>query len=146
MAGRTGWMEKRQHERVVATLKIGYRLIESKDKKKLLTDESYRTTTADQLPGLSQVSPIYEAVTKDISAGGLCIVSEQEAPLGTVLEVSLQLPNYQTSLKFLAEVVRVDAMTEMGRTLQRWGVKTLAINKEDVTRMEAYLIEKMRKK
>ena len=146
MAGKTGWMEKRQHERVVATLKISYRLIESKDKKKLLTDESYRTTTADQLPGLSQVSPIYEAVTKDISTGGLCIVSEQEAPLGTVLEVSLQLPNYQTSLKFLAEVVRVDAMTEMGRTLQRWGVKTLAINKEDVTRMEAYLIEKMRKK
>jgi c-di-GMP-binding flagellar brake protein YcgR len=146
MAGKTGWMEKRQHERVVATLKIGYRLIESKDAKKVLAEDSYRTTTADQLPGLAQVSPIYEAVTKDISAGGLCIVSEQQAPLGTVLEVSLTLPNYQTSLKFLAEVVRVDQLSEMGRTLQRWGVKTLAINKEDVTRMEAYLIEKMRKK
>jgi hypothetical protein len=49
-------------------------------------------------------------------------------------------------LKFLAEIVHAEPFTEMGRTLQRSGVRTLAINKEDVTRMEKFLIEKMRKK
>ncbi len=146
MAGKTGWVEKRQHERVVATIKISYRVIEEKYAKAVLSQESYRSTTAEQLPGLSQVSPIYEAVTKDISLGGLSVVSDQLLPKGTVVEVGLTLPNYQTTLKFLAEIVHAEPFTEMGRTLQRSGVRTLAINKEDVTRMEKFLIEKMRKK
>jgi len=146
MAGKTGWVEKRRHERIVATMKVSYRLIESQDAKKILSEDSYRGTTVDQLPGLAQISPIYEAVTSDISVGGLSLVSEQPLPEGTVMEVSLQLPNYQTSLKFLAEIARVEAFHEQGRPLQRSGVKTLAINKEDVTRMEKYLVEKMKKK
>lgn len=146
MTGKTGWVEKRQHERVVATIKVSYRVIESKQAQAILAQDSYRSTTADQLPGLSQVSPLYEAVTKDVSLGGLSILSEQPMPAGTVLEVGLTLPNFQTTLKFLAEVVRAEALTEMGRALQRSGLKTLAINKEDVTRMEKYLIDKMRKK
>jgi hypothetical protein len=146
MAGKTGWVEKRQHERVVATIKISYRIIESKDAKAVLSQDSYRSTTADQLPGLSQVSPLYDAVTRDVSVGGLSILSEQPIPKGTVVEVGLTLPNYKTTLKFLAEIVYVESITEMGRALQRSGVKTLAINKEDVTRMEEYLIEKARKK
>ncbi|HVM31985.1 MAG TPA: PilZ domain-containing protein, partial [bacterium] len=100
----------------------------------------------EQLPGLSQVSPLYEAVTKDISLGGLSVVSDQMLPRGTVVEIGLTLPNYQTTLNFLAEIVHAEPFTEMGRSMQRSGVKTLAINKEDVTRMEKYLIEKMRKK
>ncbi|HET9869707.1 MAG TPA: hypothetical protein VFR02_04305, partial [bacterium] len=87
MTGKTGWVEKRQHERVVATIKVSYRVIESKQAQAILAQDSYRSTTADQLPGLSQVSPLYEAVTKDVSLGGLSILSEQPMPAGTVLEV-----------------------------------------------------------
>jgi len=137
MKGKTGWVEKRQHERVVATIKVGYRVIDPQQARSLLSQE---------LPGLSQVSPLYEAVTKDISLGGLSVVSDQMLPRGTVVEIGLTLPNYQTTLNFLAEIVHAEPFTEMGRSMQRSGVKTLAINKEDVTRMEKYLIEKMRKK
>jgi hypothetical protein len=146
MAGKTGWVEKRHHERIVATVKISYRLIDSKDAQAMLSQDSYRSTTAEQLPGLSQVSPLYEAVTKDISVGGLSVLSEQPIPKGTVVEVGLTLPNYKTVLKFLAEIVYVESITEGGRALQRSGVRTLAINKGDVTRMEEYLIEKARQK
>ncbi|MGH7740062.1 MAG: PilZ domain-containing protein [bacterium] len=146
MSGKTGWVEKRQQERIVTTMKVGYRIIESHKAKDLLAQNSYRNTTTDQLAGLSQVSPLYEAVTKDISLGGLSIVSDQPISVGSVVEVGLSLPNYQMTLKFLAEIVRTEPFVEMGRSMQRSGVKTLAINQEDVTRMEQYLIEKMRKK
>jgi hypothetical protein len=146
MAGKTGWVEKRRHERIVATVKISYRIIAPQDAKEMLSQDSYRSTTADQLPGLSQVSPLYEAVTQDVSVGGLSVLSEQPILQGTVVEVGLTLPNYKTVLKFLAEIVHVESVTEMGSSLQRSGVRTLAINKGDVTRMEEYLIEKARQK
>ena len=144
MAEKTGWMEKRRHQRVTANLKVGYRVIETGEAQTLLSQDSYRETTADQLPGLSRSSSLYDAVTQNISTGGFCMVSDRAMPAGSLVEVRLDLPDYQTALKFLAEVVRIEPWSEGGTVLHRLGLKTLAINKEDITRMERYLADKMK--
>src|SRR5208282_80568 len=77
MAEKSGWMEKREHERFLAALKVSYRIISTAEAQTILSQDSYRETTADRLPMISQVSPLYEAVTQDISLGGFCMVSEQ---------------------------------------------------------------------
>ena len=64
MGDKTGWVEKRQFERIVATLKVDYRLVDSKDSKKALEHTHYKLTKAEQLPELSKKSPLYHAVTK----------------------------------------------------------------------------------
>jgi len=70
MAEKSGWMEKRQHERFLAALKVGYRIIPAAEAQTVLAQDSYRETTAARLPMISQASPLYEAVTQDISLGG----------------------------------------------------------------------------
>lgn len=143
MAEKSGWMEKRQHERFLTALKVSYRIISTAEAQTILSQDSYRETTADRLPMISQVSPLYEAVTQDISLGGFCMVSEQAVPARTVVEVILTLTQTMTALKFMAEVVRTEPLSQGGSTLHRLGLKTLAIHKEDMTRMEQYLADKM---
>lgn len=140
MDKKSGWVEKRKFERIVATLKMEYQIVSGPETKKLLAHEHYQETTVDHLPKLSQKSSLYEAVTKDISMGGLALVSQQALQAGMVLEVSLHLPNFKTILKFLAEIRHVQTTVEMGRTLFQAGIQIMAINKADVEKMEDYLL------
>jgi c-di-GMP-binding flagellar brake protein YcgR len=136
---KTGWMEKRQYERIVANLKVQYRMVEEKDAKKVLKHSSYKDSAVEHLPELAKKSHVYHAVTRDLSLGGLALVSDHPFPIGSVAEVGLQLPHYKTILKFLAEVVRSDSFTEMQRTLHRAGLRILAINRDDVDHIGRYL-------
>ncbi len=138
MSTKPGWMEKRQHERVLTSLKVEYRLVEG-SAKKVLKHENYSDTTLDQVVQMSAKSTVHQAVTKDISMGGMSLVGEQAFPMGAIVEVGLHLPHYKTQLKFVAEVVRSDAFTEMQRTYYRSGLKILAINKADIDHISRYL-------
>jgi hypothetical protein len=145
MANNKGWIEKRQHERIVATVKVDFRLVNPKDSKNVLDHVDYKNTTVEKMPALSHKSSLYHAVTKDISLGGLALLGENEFPMGSVVEVGLHLPRYEAVLKFLAKVVRTESFIEMGRTIHRAGVQTIAINHEDLNKIEKYLIDLAKK-
>jgi hypothetical protein len=139
MDKKSGWAEKRQHERVLATLKMKYQIVSGAESEKLLSHSNYSQTTVDHLPQLSEKSSLYRAVTKDISMGGLALVTQNPLKAGMVLEVSLRLPNYNVDLKFLAETRHITTTTEMGKTLYHAGIRTLAIHKGDVEKIANYL-------
>ena len=141
MGMKKGWVEKRQHERVVATVKVEYRLVDAKDSKKILDNVDYKNTTVEKMPALSHKSSLYHAVTKDISLGGLALLGDNEFPIGAVVEIGLHLPRYESVLKFLAKVVRTESFIEMGRTIHRAGVQTIAINQDDLNKIEKYIID-----
>src|SRR5581483_1981921 len=145
MQKKSGWVEKRQHERVLATLKMEYQIVRGPEAEKLLGHENYKLTKKEHLPELSEKSSLYRAVTKDISLGGLSIVSQQHLQKGALLEISLHLPNYKSILKFLAEIRHVETTVEMGRTLFHAGIHTLAIHKGDVDLIGKYLIDQKEK-
>jgi hypothetical protein len=140
MGMKKGWVEKRQHERVVATVKVEYRLVDAKDAKKILDNVDYKNTTVEKMPALSHKSSLYHAVTKDISLGGLALLGDNEFPIGAVVEIGLHLPRYESVLKFLVKVVRTESFIEMGRTIHRAGVQTIAINQDDLSKIESYVI------
>ncbi len=142
----TGWMEKRQFERIDASIKVTYCLIPKADLVGTLSDPAYRESTTDQLPELSKKSAIVHAVTRDISMGGMSLVGQAAFPPDMALEIHLYLPKYPTPITLLAEVVRADAEAggSNGSTF-RAGLKILAINKKDVIRLDKYLLaEKLR--
>ena len=146
MDEKSGWVEKRQHERIVATLKVNFHVIRSDEAQRLLENERYKSTTAELLPELSQKSNLYKAVTKDISLGGLALVSQEPLSRGMLLEINLQLPSYHTSLKFLAKVMHTETFEEMGKTLYTAGMQTLAISKDDVQKIADYLVKQNKEK
>lgn len=135
---KTGWVEKRKHERVISSLKVQFRLLEG-DARKVLKQSSYSKTTMDQIGAFAAKSPVFQAVTRDLSLGGMALVGDQPFPRGGVVEVGLHLPHFKTVLKFAAEVVRSESFTEMHRTLHRAGLRILAINQEDLDHIGRYL-------
>ena len=47
---------------------------------------------------------VRRALTKDISAGGVCFITEELLEPGTALEVELKLPDREAPITFLGEV------------------------------------------
>ena len=146
MSMNMGWMEKRQFERVDAAIKVSYRVIPKSELVRHLTDSAYRESTTDRLPELSKKSPTMHAVTKDISMGGLSLFGETEFPPDSALEIFLYLPTYPSPITMIAEILRTQASSSSTGELFRAGLKILAINKQDINRLDRFLLaEKLRK-
>lgn len=140
-----GWMEQRRHERVAATLKVSYRVLDEVEKKDILQHPRYSQTKAEHLPHLAKKFNAYHAVTRDISEGGLCITGEHPFAPGEHLEISVLLPQYNMPVTILAEVARSTSFFELGKNMFNAGVKILALNREDMDRFMKYILsEKLR--
>src|SRR5581483_8560981 len=135
-----GWMEQRRHERVAATLKISYRVLDEQEKNGALNLPRYNQTKAEHLPSLSQKFHVYHAVTRDISEGGLSVMGEAPFQNGQHIEVSILLPQYNVPITFLTEVMRAGSYFELGKTMYNAGVKILALNREDMDRLMKYVL------
>lgn len=148
MGLRTGWMEKRQFERIDATVKVTYSIVPKHDLVRVLSDPAYRESSVDHLPELSKKSAIVHAVTRDISMGGMSLVGQESLPDDSALEIQLYLPGYPAPITLLAEVIRVQSEgTVSAGTNFRAGLKILAINRKDVIRLDKYLLaEKIRQR
>ena len=64
-----------------------------------------------------------QAITKDISAGGICMFAEQELPAGTQLQVAMKLPGREQSVNFTAEVVWSEAYEMIGKSQRQRSVE-----------------------
>jgi hypothetical protein len=135
-----GYMEQRRHERVNASLKISYRILDASEKDSALHQPRYSETKAEHLPHLAQKFQVYHAVTRDISEGGLSIMGDQVFSLGQHIEVSITLPQYNVPITFLTEVMRAGSFFELGKTKFNAGVKILALNREDMDRLMRFLL------
>jgi c-di-GMP-binding flagellar brake protein YcgR len=145
MTVQQGWMEQRKFERISAALRISYRVLDAAEQKGILNQPRYNQTTAEHLPHLSQKFHVYHAITRDISLGGMAISGEQPIPEGAHVEIYLQLPQYNVTLTLLSIVARCTSYFQAGKTMYNAGVKLLALNREDVGKMERFLLaEKIR--
>jgi c-di-GMP-binding flagellar brake protein YcgR len=84
--------ERRTYIRLNSKVNLRYALVKSKEealKKRGLTPEQL-------------------SVTKNISAGGLLFVADEELPLGSFLELKLELPDGEGQIECLAKVVRIE--------------------------------------
>jgi len=134
-------MEKRQFERIDAYVKVTYALIPKAQLVSTLSDPAYRDSSTDHLPDLSKKSATVHAVTRDISMGGMSLVGEMAFPEDMAVEIHLYLPTYPVPLTMIAEVIRAQSESSgsNGSTF-RAGIKILAINKQDVMRLDKYLL------
>ena len=148
MEMKSGWIEKRQSERVDATIKVTYYTIAKEELVTALADAAYQTSTVDHLPELAKRSATLHAITRDISFGGMSLVGQDQFPEDCALQIQLYLPGQPIPLNLLAEVVRAvqESNSSTGSTF-RAGIKILAINKQDVAKLDRFLLaEKIRQR
>lgn len=143
MAAKSAWIEKKVQGKVVATLKVDYHLVPSGEAKKTISNDFYRDTTMEQVVDLSRKSALYQTVARDISRLGLSLLTQEAVPTGSLVEIGLQLSQSKIILKFLAEVLKSESLTEMGRVIHHGDLRTLAVHRGDLNRLENYLLAKV---
>ncbi len=87
--------DRRQFERLKDTVNIRYRIIKSKDPIRKMAPSSEEYT-----------------VTKDVSAGGLLLVTRESIPVGSILELKVELPDGPPAIECLAKVMREEELVK----------------------------------
>jgi hypothetical protein len=145
MAPIRGTIEQRQYERVVSQLQIKYYVVDEAYAVQLQGEAAYKDTTLEKLAQSPRPASVLTGMTENISQGGLSLVSEQPLAIGTKVVCDITVPNLPRPMRALAEVVRSDSkdgrIVDRTQTIYKAGLKILAINKDDLTRIENYIIE-----
>ncbi|HXC63375.1 MAG TPA: PilZ domain-containing protein [bacterium] len=145
MAPIRGTIEQRQFERIVSQLQIKYYVVDEAYATQLLTEAAYKDTSLAQLAETKRPLTALSGMTENISQGGLSLVSEQPLAVGIKVVCDITMPNMPRPLRALAEVVRSDSkdgrIVDRTVSIYKAGLKILAINKDDLTRIENYIIE-----
>lgn len=140
-----GTIEQRKFERILATLQIKYYIVEKEYADKLMLDAAYKDSTLEKLKAMERPSTTLQGVTENISSGGLALITDQPVSLGTMVVCDITLPTLPRPLRALAEVIRSDAKDGkvIDRTLSTYkaGLKIISINRDDLKRIENYIIE-----
>jgi hypothetical protein len=131
----SGWVEKREEGKAVATIRAHYRVISSPEDKKIVVHEFYAQTTEKHFIKKAEEAMFYNAIYKDIFRTHLSLLTQSLPPSDVLMEILLHFPNHQSELMFIAQVTRVDADSELGRNVYHARLKALAVNQKSITKM-----------
>ena len=140
-----GTIEHREFERIVSQLQIKYYVVDDDYATQLSGESAYKNSTLEKLAQNPRPSTTVNGVTENISSGGLALISEKPLALGTFVVCDITMPKMPRPLRALAQVMRSDSVD--GRIIDRTvstykaGLKILAINNDDLKRIENYIIE-----
>jgi hypothetical protein len=134
---KSGFLEKRQHERILATLKASYERLDANRAFEIQNHPDYLATP--NAGGFWNGSSALSGDTRDVSQGGLALLGQDPFQVGEHLLVKLELPQVSGHVTCLAEVRWTDEFDEMHRRVYRAGLKFLSLLREDVVRLNEYL-------
>lgn len=139
---RSGWVEKHENDKVVATLKAHYRVIHSPEHKIIVVHDYYAETTEKDLQKKAKETGFYRAVYKDLFLSELVLLTQSTTYARSLMEIMLHFPNYQSELMFLAWITKVETINELGRTIYHAHLKSVAVNQRTVDKMIHALTQK----
>lgn len=135
-----GWLEKqRQFERIQDILKISYSPIEG-TAEQITATEDYKDTTVEKLASGRSKNSYLNAMTDDISKGGMSILTDKPLALKQLVVIDLFLSKLSKPIKLLAEVRNVETAIKSAASYKA-GVKILSVSKSDLRRIENHLLE-----
>lgn len=131
----TGWIEKHEKEKIVATLRAHYQIINLPEDKEILEHEYYSQTAEKDFVKKAQEATFYKAIYKDIFKSNLSLLTQSMTTSGVLMEIMLHFPNYQSELIFLAKVTNVETDSELGRDVYHARLQAIAVNQKSLTKM-----------
>lgn len=118
-----GKIERRTFFRMNCALEVEYRIIEAFP----IEETGHETYT--------------KTVTRDISGGGVCLVTDDKLSAGTLLEAFLKLDR---TIRFVGVVARSLQTRDKGKLLHETGVEFKIIENKDRERIISYVFETQR--
>jgi hypothetical protein len=131
----SGWIEKQDKKRIVATLRAHYRIIHSPENKEIQQLDTYNNTTETDFAEKAKKAVFYKAIYKDIFKSHLTLLTKSLPPTGALLEVVIHFPNYESEIVFLARIESLETKSEMGREVYPARLESLAVNQESLTKL-----------
>lgn len=116
-------IERRSFFRMSCTLEAEYRIIE-----------------AFPIDDTGQ-DPFIKTITRDISGGGVCLITSEKLKSGTMLEVYLKL---ERIIRFIGVVARSMEAREKGKIIYETGIEFKRIENRDRERIISYVFETQR--
>lgn len=142
--GDQGFLEKRQHERITAHFRVRYRVIDGAEADALVSGTKYKDiTTGPVIVPMGGIKDVMTVVSENISVGGLMLTGPNPFKEGTSLSVELDLAGVPIPVKAISVVVRAPQKPN-ARGVYEAGVQFLAISKEDVAKVENFIVQKSR--
>jgi c-di-GMP-binding flagellar brake protein YcgR len=135
-----GWLEKqRQFERIRDVLKIVYYPLEG-TAEQITAQEDYKDTTIEKLEQNRTSHSLINAMTDDVSQGGMAILTDKPLALKQLVVIDLFLPSVSKPVKLLAEVRNVENVK--GAATFKAGVRIISVSKSDLKRIENHIMER----
>lgn len=126
-------------------MQIKHYIVEEQYAQSLAAEPAYRDTTVDRLSELPMPKTLLMALTETIIQGSLALVSNEPLAMGTHVVVDITMNGLPRPLRALGQVVRSDQDQGkvVDRTIQTYkaGIKVLAVNRDDMRRIEADILE-----
>ena len=137
MPDQNAYIEKRQFERMATRIRVNFQIISDTEVDRLVTTKAYQDISLGDSRDM-KIKDIMTVVTENISMGGMMIVGDEPFKAGISMNVELTLPQTPVPLKCLAVVVRGSDAAVNGKYSA--GLRFLAINKDDVAKIQRYII------
>ena len=131
----SGWVEKHEDGKVLATLRAHYRVVNAPENAQILAHEYYTQTTEKDFVKKAEEAKFYKAIYKDLFRTHLSLLTQSMPYSGALMEINLQFPNYRSELMFTAHVTRVDSDNELGRDIYHAHLKVIAVNQKSLIEM-----------
>ncbi len=139
---RSGWVEKHENGKVVATLKAHYRVIHAPENKAIVDHAYYADTTEKDFQKRSIETSFYKAVYKDLFLSELVLLTQNGTYARSLMEIMIHFPNHQSELMFLAWITKVEMINELGRLVYHAHLKSVSVNQRTINRMIHTLTQK----
>ena len=138
MDAKKGWLEKREFARIKDVLKIAYYPVDDA-LGSISNSPDYKNTTIDMLKNVQHRGSLINAITEDISQGGLSILSEEPLKKGQKVIIDLFVCSIQKPVKLFAEVCYVENNVK-GASNYRAGLKIISLSKSDLERIQNHIL------
>ena len=120
-------ISRRDYPRVGVTLKVNYRL----------TSQTIRAVEDLVQYDNGGEEPEESSSTKDISGSGICFFSDKLIPIGSILEIRIELPDGDRSIECAVRVERIEELKK--DKIYGIGVCFLDMLSRDRARIDRYL-------
>ncbi|MCE5300667.1 MAG: PilZ domain-containing protein [Spirochaetia bacterium] len=134
-----GWLEQRSSERLSDVLKVVYYPVDG-NAAQAVSSEDYKDTTIEKIQEDRSRHSYIQAMTDDVSKGGMSIMTSTPMSIGQMLVIDLFLPKLNKPVKLLAEVRNVERNIKGANTFKA-GLKIVSMSKSDLKRVENHIME-----
>ena len=137
---RTGYLEQRRQQRLLASVKVQWYTLAKAELVQALSGAAYRDSTASQLSDLARRSTVFYAVTRDMAPSAMSLVAQEKVDPGTSVSILMTIPSAPAPVTLLAEASEVELSEGIKGASYNVSLKILAVNREDVLRIERHML------